>query len=595
MGISVQGGTVGVPFLSGAIGGSISFTDTGAAPVSRIWSFKLYPSDLATPPAITNPTSTTGSFVPPAGGDGTWKLRLTRLESDSTTNIQDILIGVLDPDVHAIMPTPGTSDADFAPLGVGATESGFAGSAHAPQGDTLAQRYIRGTKALAKAAASGGADPEVITFDSFPTISNNRRMVWAGGAAQATLGIGPGPHRDGGQLAADFPANTATSLVIAPDYNLSGNLAVNPTTKLVTPWDATARHVVLATVVGDAIVASMRVVATKDTSAPTILGNPQCSGDAPTHVVITFSEVVWAASLAGMSLTGAGGRTFVSVSGLGTNTLTFVTSSAFVGTETPSVVITSANTIKDLASNPLAPVSSISVAMTFSTALELAAPWTDGWSALRRQILSSGRLLTWTGMHGGILAPTSSSSPAVGGDGACTFTATHTERIACPITRLTSTPTGDFAFFAFFENDDPGTHSNQIGFDDHDGNYQLWGFDALLGGVSNYSNDSSGSAGAANTVLTSGAVPRAILIDRVSGILKLQVIDSIAGASAIATVANVIPAGNVDNIVAGGWRFSGGDITSVVPTLGKLYHLFFMADVGFSSGQRAAIQAALGL
>lgn len=90
----------------------------------------------------------------------------------------------------------------------------------------------------------------------------------------------------------------------------------------------------------------------RDVAVPTI-GTRTVAAGAPTHLVVSFSERMVCPTVEGLSLTGTA-RTILSVSGDGSDTLTFVLSGALTGEETLSFVIGSARTLQDLNGNKIA-------------------------------------------------------------------------------------------------------------------------------------------------------------------------------------------------------------------------------------------------
>lgn len=98
------------------------------------------------------------------------------------------------------------------------------------------------------------------------------------------------------------------------------------------------------------------LAASGDTTAPTI-SSATIEDAAPSDLVVVFSEVVNITDLTGISITGTGAPAINSVSGTGTNTLTFVLSAAAQNGDSWTLDVAGTNNIIDGASNALAATS----------------------------------------------------------------------------------------------------------------------------------------------------------------------------------------------------------------------------------------------
>lgn len=145
----------GVPNLQFVVGDVCTFSDPiSAAPTSRTWTLESCPSNLASPPSLATPTAAT-TALPAFAVDGTYTALLTRLETDSTTTLQRVVIGVLDGNGH-ILPSPEFDPSLLAPLGQAAADAGWAGSASTAAGDVFESAILRDLKTNA-VRLSGGA------------------------------------------------------------------------------------------------------------------------------------------------------------------------------------------------------------------------------------------------------------------------------------------------------------------------------------------------------------------------------------------------------------------------------------------------------
>lgn len=143
--IQVTGFTDGKAAIGGALAVNtpVTLTDTttGPAPVSRLWTIIVYPSPLASAPALSAATAASTQFTPTS--DGCYLAKLQRKEATGVYTYAYVLVGVPDAD-GLVLPSPRVSPEHFN-LNDAAKAAGWAGS---EEGGTnvLLDAYLRWLK-----------------------------------------------------------------------------------------------------------------------------------------------------------------------------------------------------------------------------------------------------------------------------------------------------------------------------------------------------------------------------------------------------------------------------------------------------------------
>lgn len=181
-------------------------------------------------------------------------------------------------------------------------------------------------------------------FGQLLVVNRDAVQTVPGSSGATGIAIAASGHQEGATKVIVIPAGNATSFSIPPEANFSGD-AFDPTTD----WR------LFVTYVGGRHLSRGVSLATKDTTKPTVV-SALVDDDAPSVLVVNFSEAVYVPDLTGTSLSFSVGtpRTITAVqSGQLTNQVKFTLSGSLAGTETCSLVFAS-STLQDVNGNTIA-------------------------------------------------------------------------------------------------------------------------------------------------------------------------------------------------------------------------------------------------
>jgi len=204
------------------------------------------------------------------------------------------------------------------------------------------------------------ASPAVNTFTLVVTVSlNNEVQVIPASSGAVILRLAQSGHVDGSHLRIVCPAGNATSMVLPPDLQVTGDV-FDPASDWI--LDVECDSYGLLTPAFKAVAWS---IPARDRTAPTIT-SASIGASTPNQLSVSFSEPVYVASVAGLTLNGTTPTISSIYSGNGTSTVIFSLSGNVSGSDVITLVYSSANTVEDLSKNALA-ASSILVTNNVST------------------------------------------------------------------------------------------------------------------------------------------------------------------------------------------------------------------------------------
>lgn len=208
----------GLPVLTCPNGATVTLTDTGSAPVSRVWEIEVWPDNQASPPALSPSSTASPVTFPGSAGDGCYQIKLTRVEGDGSTTIQKTIVGVLNVD-GLVFPSPNMDPAILLQISASAALDGWAGSTRSGT-EVLLAAIVRNTVTRLRAVEAFNAGG---TIAATPATLALRDSVGAIRSDRTALGV-TNTLAVAGLILANLTAGANGAPQHSPPSVLSGNV-----------------------------------------------------------------------------------------------------------------------------------------------------------------------------------------------------------------------------------------------------------------------------------------------------------------------------------------------------------------------------------
>lgn len=355
---TVAGG-ISVP-VALAVPATVTYNDTNSTPpLARSWTFEVYSDALTTPPLFSAPAAASGTL--PLAVDGGYSIVLTRSETDGTTTIYRVFVGVKGQDGNILVPG-GTDAALFAPLGAEGKRLGNAGGASSPMGNVLVDGVLRSLRDTYAGVPASLTVPLILAGKKVITIT-------AGGAVKILRS--PTGNIPGAQIRVRLPPNQYTSIQVSPGFGASSDerAVLDPLTGFVTDngttLDTTLARDLYLDETEDGPTGTLRTLPVVSAAVPVITSNVAMGSS----LTVNFDRPTLFVGLTGVTVvvtTGAAMTVSAVASGNGTAQVVLTMSRAFVGTDVLSLNIASGSDVRAVASGVQAAAQSSAISPFFA-------------------------------------------------------------------------------------------------------------------------------------------------------------------------------------------------------------------------------------